>query len=179
MALRALPGTRSTGARPSGQSNAGAFGSSERPALRQVNRLERHAGKLARAVLRGRGPGDRLLLPDPTLRCGFRQQLKRWRSVARAADGGRSVVPTSGGVAGRRAGRALRPGLSRGRGSAGRPGCGAGGPSGGPCHPRTTHWSRPPPAAAWAQAGVCGWGRRLTASVRCRKEMQLPGWPTT
>ena len=31
------------------------------------NRLERHAGKLARAVLRGRGLGDRLLLPDRTL----------------------------------------------------------------------------------------------------------------
>ena len=40
-----------------------------------VNRLERHAGKLARAVLRGRGPGDRLLLPDPPLCCGFRQRL--------------------------------------------------------------------------------------------------------
>jgi len=46
-------------------------------------------------------------------------------SVARAADGGRSGVPTSDGGAGRRAGRALRPSLSRGWGSAGRPGGGA------------------------------------------------------
>ena len=38
---------------------------------------ERHAGKRARAVLRGRGPGDRLLLPDRPLvpRCAP-QQLK-------------------------------------------------------------------------------------------------------
>ena len=32
----------------------------------------------------------------------------------------------------------------------------------------TTHWSRPPPAAACARAGVGAWGRRLTATVRCR-----------
>jgi len=31
---------------------------------------------------------------------------------------------------------------------------------------RTTHWSRPPPAAAFSRAGVRAWGRRLTASVR-------------
>jgi hypothetical protein len=41
-----------------------------------VNRLERQAGKLARAVLRGGGDGDTASLPDPPLRCGFRQQLK-------------------------------------------------------------------------------------------------------
>jgi hypothetical protein len=50
-----------------GESKAGAFGSSERPAIWQVNRLERPAGKLARAVLRGQGPGDRPLLPDRPL----------------------------------------------------------------------------------------------------------------
>src|SRR5439155_1345674 len=35
-----------------------------------------------------------------------------------------------------------------------------------PCLPRTTHWSRPPPAAAFSHAGVGTWGRRLTAGVR-------------
>jgi hypothetical protein len=63
------------GPQRNGSSKACAFGSSERPVLRQVNRLERHVGKLARAVLRGRGPGDRLLLPDPPLRFRFRQRL--------------------------------------------------------------------------------------------------------
>jgi hypothetical protein len=43
----------------------------------QVNRLERHAGKLARAVLRGGGDGDTASLPDRPLRSRFRQQLKR------------------------------------------------------------------------------------------------------
>jgi hypothetical protein len=32
-----------------------------------VNRLERHAGKLARAVLRGGGDGDTTSLPDPCI----------------------------------------------------------------------------------------------------------------
>jgi hypothetical protein len=40
-----------------------------------VNRLERHAGKLARAVLRGGGDGDTASLPDPPRCSGFRQQL--------------------------------------------------------------------------------------------------------
>jgi hypothetical protein len=40
-----------------------------------VNRLERHAGTLARAVRRGGGDGDTASLPDPTLRSGFRQRL--------------------------------------------------------------------------------------------------------
>src|SRR5215831_19896328 len=41
-----------------------------------VNRLERHAGKLARAVLRGGGDGDTASLPDRPLRSRFRQQLR-------------------------------------------------------------------------------------------------------
>ena len=45
-------------------------------ASRPVNRRERQAGQLARAVLRGREPGDRLSLPDRSLRSCFRQQLK-------------------------------------------------------------------------------------------------------
>jgi hypothetical protein len=42
-----------------------------------VNRLERHAGKLARAVLRGGGDGDTASLPDRALlHCFcFRQRL--------------------------------------------------------------------------------------------------------
>jgi hypothetical protein len=32
-----------------------------------VNRLERHAGTLARAVLRGGGDGDTASLPDPCI----------------------------------------------------------------------------------------------------------------
>jgi hypothetical protein len=42
-----------------------------------VNRLERHAGTLARAVLRGGGDGDTASLPDRPLlrRSRFRQQL--------------------------------------------------------------------------------------------------------
>jgi hypothetical protein len=40
-----------------------------------VNRLARHARKLACAVLRGGGDGDTASLPDPPLRCGFRQRL--------------------------------------------------------------------------------------------------------
>src|ERR687891_48921 len=42
-----------------------------------VNRLERHAGKLARAVLRGGGDGDTASLPDRPLvpRSRFRQRL--------------------------------------------------------------------------------------------------------
>ena len=39
----------------------------ERPASPQVNRLERHAGKLARAVLRGRGLATGSCYP--TVRC--------------------------------------------------------------------------------------------------------------
>src|SRR5919106_4554292 len=43
----------------------------------QVTRLERHAGKLARAVLRGGGNGDTASLPDRPLvpRSCFRPQL--------------------------------------------------------------------------------------------------------
>ena len=43
----------------------------------QVNRLERHAGKLARAVLRGGDDGDTASLPDRPLlrRSRFRQRL--------------------------------------------------------------------------------------------------------
>ena len=36
-----------------------------------VNRLERHAGKLARAVLRGGGDGDTASLPDRARRARF------------------------------------------------------------------------------------------------------------
>jgi len=36
-----------------------------------------------------------------------------------------------------------------------------------PMRPLTMHWSRPPPMAAFTQAWVCTWGRRLTAGVRC------------
>jgi hypothetical protein len=46
-----------------GESKACAFGSSERPASRQVNRLERHAGKLARVVLRGLDGSNPARLP--------------------------------------------------------------------------------------------------------------------
>ena len=76
-------GPRLMGPQRNGESKACACGSSERPASLQVNRLERHAGKLARAVLRGRGPGDRLLLPDRPLvpRSRFRQQAERQRSA--------------------------------------------------------------------------------------------------
>ena len=44
-----------------------------------VNRLERHAGNLARAVLRGGGDGDTASLPDRPLvpRSRFRQRLMR------------------------------------------------------------------------------------------------------
>jgi hypothetical protein len=40
-----------------------------------AHRLERHAGKLARAVLRGGGDGDTASLPDRPLRPRFRQRL--------------------------------------------------------------------------------------------------------
>jgi hypothetical protein len=51
-----------------------------------VNRLERHAGTLARAVLRGGGDGDTASLPDRPLvpRSRFRQQLSA--SVAMTSD---------------------------------------------------------------------------------------------
>jgi hypothetical protein len=46
-------------------------------ASRQVNRLERHAGKLARAVLRGGGDGDTASLPDRPLRSRLQRRLRR------------------------------------------------------------------------------------------------------
>jgi hypothetical protein len=42
--------------------------------------------------------------------------------------------------------------------SAGRPGCGTLGPRPRVCLPRTSHWSRPPPAAAFTRAGGGEWG---------------------
>jgi uncharacterized protein len=53
-----------------------------------VNRLERHAGKLARAVLRGGGDGDTASLPDPPLvpRSRFQPRLKASRSAFERLD---------------------------------------------------------------------------------------------
>ena len=73
---RSAPGPSLMGPQWNGESKACACIFRAASSL-QVNRLERHAGKLARAVLRGRGPGDRLLLPDRPLvpRSRFRQQV--------------------------------------------------------------------------------------------------------
>jgi hypothetical protein len=59
-----------------------------------VKRLERPAGKLARAGLRGGGDGDTASLPDPPLlrRSGFRQQLRPGVGLTRRS-GGRGCEP--------------------------------------------------------------------------------------
>src|SRR5262249_53008093 len=91
------------------------------------------------------------------------------RSVARAAGGRREVIPTSVGGVGGAGHVAPRPGVGGVQApwdrasvpKAPRP----------PPH-RTTHWSRPPQAAAFPRAGVGPWGRRLTASVRRRGDKE-------
>ena len=48
---------------------------------RAFERLERHAGKLARAVLRGRGGGNAVLLPDLTESLAPRRQTSLDRFI--------------------------------------------------------------------------------------------------
>jgi len=74
-ASRCLPGEVTTG-RISHGSTPPVIANDTDKASPPVNRLERPAGTLARAVLRGGGDGDTASLPDRPLRSRFRQQLK-------------------------------------------------------------------------------------------------------
>jgi hypothetical protein len=63
--------SRSIGPSRHGESKACAVGSSERPASPPVNRLERQAGKLARAVLRGAGAWRQAPATRPSARASL------------------------------------------------------------------------------------------------------------